>query len=133
HGLEFAPVQDCFASVFPGGRWVGVSTDLAATTARIRTFSERDARTWESLVAAFPARAGLISSTLGGPVKRRAAARIALSLWRNAGLSGMLALGRFLLSSPRAWLDETSESAEVKAPLGARGMHLAIAPGMAGG
>ena len=27
-GLEFAPVADCFASVFPDGRWFGVSTDI---------------------------------------------------------------------------------------------------------
>ncbi|RUU10890.1 NAD(P)/FAD-dependent oxidoreductase, partial [Mesorhizobium sp. M6A.T.Ca.TU.002.02.2.1] len=28
HGLEFAPVADCFASAFPDGRWFGVSHDL---------------------------------------------------------------------------------------------------------
>ncbi|MGN6305012.1 MAG: phytoene desaturase family protein [Mesorhizobium sp.] len=133
HGLEFAPVQDCFASVFPGGRWVGVSTDLATTVARIRAFSERDAQTWENLVAAFPARAELIFSILGGPMKKRALARILFSLWRKAGLSGALELGRFLLSSPRAWLDEMFESAEVKALLGAWGLHLDFAPDIAGG
>ena len=133
HGLEFSPVQDCFASVFPGGRWVGVSTDLATTVARIRAISERDARTWESLVKAFPGRAELIFSILGGPMKKRALARILFSLWRKVGLSGVLELGRFLLSSPRAWLDETFESAEVKALLGAWGLHLDFAPDIAGG
>lgn len=133
HGLEFAPVQDCFASVFPGGRWVGVSTNLAATTARIRTFSERDAHTWERLVNAFPARAELIFSILGGPMKKRVLARTLFSLWRKVGLSGTLDLGRFLLASPRSWLDETFESAEVKALLGAWGMHLDFAPDIAGG
>lgn len=133
HGLEFAPVQDCFASVFPDGRWVGVSTDLAATTARIRQFSERDAQTWEALVKAFPGRAEQIFSILGAPMKKRALARILFSLLRKAGFAGTLELGRFLLSSPRAWLDETFESAEVKALLGAWGMHLDFAPDIAGG
>lgn len=133
HGLEFAPAADCFASVFPNGRWLGVSTDPAATTARIRAFSERDARTWQALVEAFPARAGLIFSILGGPMKKRALPRLLFSLWRKAGLSGTLDLGRFLLSSPRAFLDETFESEEVKALLGAWGMHLDFAPDIAGG
>ena len=39
HGLEFAPVADCFASAFPDGRWFGVSTDLEKTAARIAAFS----------------------------------------------------------------------------------------------
>ncbi|HEV2507262.1 MAG TPA: NAD(P)/FAD-dependent oxidoreductase [Mesorhizobium sp.] len=133
HGLEFAPVQDCFASVFPGGQWLGVSTDLATTTARIRAFSARDGETWETLVKAFPVRAERIFSILGSSMKKRALARILFSLLRKDGISGTLDLGRFLLSSPRAWLDETFESNEVKALLGAWGMHLDFAPDIAGG
>lgn len=133
HGLEFAPVQDCFASVFQNGRWVGVSTDLATTASRIRAISQKDAQTWENLVKAFPGRAELIFSILGSPMKKRALARILFSLLRKAGLSGTLELGRFLLASPRAWLDETFESDEVKALLGAWGMHLDFAPDIAGG
>jgi len=132
-GLEFAPVQDCFASVFPDGRWLGVSTDPAATTARIRAFSTRDAETWEGLIKAFPAGAERLFSILGAPMKKRALARILFTLLRRDGLSGTLDLGRFLLSSPRAWLDETFESSEVKALLGAWGMHLDFAPDIAGG
>ena len=39
HGLEFAPVADCFASAFPDGSWLGVSTDIEKTAARIASFS----------------------------------------------------------------------------------------------
>lgn len=92
-GLEFAPVQDCFASVFPDGRWLGVSTDPAATTARIRAFSTRDAETWEGLIKAFPARAERLFSILGAPMKKRALARILFTLLRRDGLSGTLDLG----------------------------------------
>jgi phytoene dehydrogenase-like protein len=133
HGLAFAPAAHCFASVFADGRWVGVSTDLATTQQRIAAFSSRDAETWGKLVAEFPDRAATIFSVLGSPMRKRAIARNAFASWRNSGLSGSLDLMRLFLSSPRAWLDETFESAEVKAMLAAWGMHLDFAPDVAGG
>jgi phytoene dehydrogenase-like protein len=132
-GLAFSPVTHCFASAFPDGRWLGVSTDLAVTKARIASFSSRDAETWEALVAAFPARAAALFRILGSPMKQRAIARTLFSILRAQGFGGARDLGRFLLSSPRAWLDETFESDEVKAMLGAWGMHLDFAPDIAGG
>ena len=39
HGLEFAPVSAPFASVFPDDSWLGVTTDLAETRARLATVS----------------------------------------------------------------------------------------------
>ncbi|MRX51790.1 NAD(P)-binding protein [Paracoccus sp. S-4012] len=133
HGLSFAPVADCFASVFPDGRWLGVSTDPAATRARIEAISPRDADAWDGLIAAFPARAHSLSALLGAPMRKRAVAGVLLSTLRREGVGGTMELVRFLLSSPRAWLDETFESGEVKALLGAWGMHLDFAPDIAGG
>lgn len=133
HGLQFVPVSDCFASVFPDGRWLGVSTDPAATQARIRAFSARDAETWVRLLADFPARAPHLFALLGSPMKKRAIARIFFSVFRVGGFSGLLELTRFLLSSSRTWLDETFESDEIKALLGAWGMHIDFAPDIAGG
>lgn len=133
HGLEFVPVTDCFASAFPDGRWLGVSTDFGVTQERIRAFSARDAKTWGKLVEGFPKRAESLFVLLGSPMKKRAIARIMLSILRREGLSGTADLVRFLLSSPRAWLDETFESDEVKALLAAWGMHIDFAPDIAGG
>ncbi|PSJ58363.1 phytoene desaturase family protein [Kumtagia ephedrae] len=133
HGLAFVPVADCFASLFPDGRWLGVSTDLATTQERIRAFSPRDAETWARLVAEFPARAETLFALLGSPMKKRAIASILFSTLRRHGFSGAQELLRFLLSSPRAWLDETFESPQVKALLAAWGMHLDFAPDIAGG
>jgi phytoene dehydrogenase-like protein len=48
-------------------------------------------------------------------------------------MSGTADLVRFLLSSPRAWLEETFESPQVRAMLAAWGMHLDFAPDVAGG
>lgn len=133
HDLAFAPAADCFASVFPNGSWLGVSTDLAATQARIRAFSAGDAETWGKLVADFPRRAETLFALLGAPMKKRAIARILFSVLRREGFAGMQELVRFLLSSPRAWLNETFESGEVKALLAAWGMHIDFAPDIAGG
>jgi phytoene dehydrogenase-like protein len=132
-GLDFAPAADCFASVFPDGRWLGVSTDIEATVARIAGFSAADAATWRALVAAFPGQAQHLFALLGSPMTMRALASFLFRLGRARGVGGALDLGRFLLSSPRRWLDETFETPELRATLAAWGMHLDFAPDMAGG
>ncbi|PQO23746.1 dehydrogenase [Rhodobacteraceae bacterium WD3A24] len=133
HGLEFAPVSDVFASVFPDGRWLGVSTDLDATSASIGGFSAADAETWRRLAAGFGAEAAQIFALLGSPMRKGALARFGWGLWRDRGAGGALDLGRFLIESPRAWLTRSFESPELRAALGAWGMHLDFAPDIAGG
>ncbi|MDQ6436068.1 NAD(P)/FAD-dependent oxidoreductase [Mesorhizobium sp. LHD-90] len=133
HGLEFAPVADCFASVFPDGKWFGVSTDLEKTATRIAAFSSADADAWRKLVAAFPGEAEHLFRLLGSPMGFRALAGTGWNLWRKKGVSGALDTARLLLSSPRAWLDENFASPHVKATLAAWGMHLDFAPDIAGG
>ena len=132
-GLAFAPAADCFATAFPDGSWLGVSTDLAATQARIAAQSPRDAETWGRLAAAFPAEAETLFALLGSPMRLRAFARIGWRSLRRRGPGGSADLVRFLLASPRAWLTETFESEKVRALLAAWGMHLDFAPDIAGG
>ena len=133
YGLAFAPASDCFASVFPDRTWLGVSNDLARTTARIRAENSRDGDTWEELTAEFPEFAETLIGILGSPMKTRAFASLGWKTWRKRGGAGTLDLGRFLMSSPRAWLTETFESPKVRALLAAWGMHLDFAPDIAGG
>ncbi len=133
HGLEFVPVAQPFASAFPDGRWLGVGMDAAANRARIAALSEPDAQAWDALSAGFGDRAGDVFGLLGAPMKKRAIASFLWGLWRRRGTAGSLDLGRFLLQSPRAWLEETFESPELRALLGAWGMHLDYAPDIAGG
>ena len=132
-GLEFAPVADCFASVFPDGRWMGVSTDIEKTAARIASLSATDAATWRRLVGDFPALAPHLFRLLGSPMTARSLAGTAFAMLRGKGVAGTLDVVRLLLASPRDWLDRTFESAEVKATLAAWGMHLDFAPDIAGG
>lgn len=133
HGAEFVPVTKPFASAFPDGRWCGVSTDMAATTARIAALSARDAQTWGQLVQGFGAEAPHLFGLLGSPMQFRALAYFMFKTLRAKGLGGTLDMGRFLLQSPRQWLEQTFESPEVRAMLGAWGMHLDFAPDVAGG
>lgn len=133
HGLAFVAVDRPFASAFPDGRWCGVSTDAEATAAKIAGFSARDAEAWRRLSAAFPGEAQPIFALLGSPMTMRALASFAWGTARRRGVGGTLDLLRFLLSSPRDWLGRTFESAEVRAMLGAWGMHLDFAPDIAGG
>lgn len=132
-GLEFAPVSQPFASAFPDGGWLGIGMDAAENRARIAALSERDAETWDALSQGFADRAVDVFGLLGAPMKKRALASFAWGLWRRRGVSGSLDLARFLLQSPRAWLDETFESPRLRALLGAWGMHLDYAPDIAGG
>lgn len=132
-GLEFAPVADCFASVFPDGRWFGVGTDLEKTAARLAAFSTRDAETWRRLVGGFMGEAEHLFRLLGSSMTARSLAGTAWNLWRKKGVAGALDVAKLLLSSPRAWLDETFETDHVKATLAAWGMHLDFAPDIAGG
>ena len=67
HGLAFATANDCFASVFPDGRWIGISKDLAETKERFAAFSPRDARAWAELVEGSPGRAEMLAMMLDSP------------------------------------------------------------------
>lgn len=133
HGAAFVPVAKPFASAFPSGLWCGVSTDQAATTARIAGFSPQDGATWAALSAGFGAEAPHLFGLLGSPMKFRALAYFVFKVLRTKGITGTLDMARFLTQSPRAWLTQSFAAPEVQAMLGAWGLHLDFAPDVAGG
>lgn len=133
HGCDFVPVDRPFSSSFPDGTWVGVSTLGDETLAAFRALSSRDAAAWESLTSRFGAEAPHLFGLLGSEMKVRALAYFMFKTLRAKGLAGTLDMGRFLLSSPRAWLEESFEHPHIRALLGAWGMHLDFAPDIAGG
>jgi phytoene dehydrogenase-like protein len=133
HGCAFVPVNRPFSSSLADGSWVGVSTDRAETLAAIRALSPRDSETWETLCNRFGQEAPHLFGLLGAKMGFRALAYFMFKTLRAKGVSGTLDMGRFLLSSPRVWLEETFEHPHVRAMLGAWGMHLDFAPDVAGG
>jgi phytoene dehydrogenase-like protein len=133
HGLDFVASDRAFASLFPGGTWLGVERDAQAVAARIGAFSAADAKQWQSLSAEFPSLARHIFAVLGAPMPSFEAARAAWNAWRAKGYQVLGELGRLLVSSPRAWLDAHFESPQVKALMAVWGLHLDFAPDIAGG
>lgn len=133
HGCAFAPADRPFASSFPDGSWLGVSTHAGETEAAITRASPRDAEAWAALAQRFPTEAPTLFGLLGSPMKIRALAYFMFKTLRAKGLAGSADMARFLVSSPRQWLEATFEHPQVRALLGAWGMHLDFAPDIAGG
>ena len=133
YGLEFVPVSNPFASAFPDGTWCGVSTDLAATTARIAAFSTKDAAAWQAMFAAFPTEAPHLFGLLSTPMRMPAVAYFVFKTLRAKGWRKSLDFARFLLESPRRFLTKNFSSPQVQSMLAAWGMHLDFAPDIAGG
>ena len=133
HGLAFVPAEDCFASVFDDGTWFGVSKTLHKTVERLIAINPRDAESWKRMLQQFGVDAPHIFGLLGNTMPSWAAAKVVWKAWRKMGTAWVLEMLRFLLSSPRTWLDANFESPTVKATLAAWGMHLDFAPDIAGG
>ena len=133
NGLAFAPVEDCFASVFPDGTFLGVSKTLEATVARIAAVSPRDAEAWKAMLARFGEDAPHILALLGAAMPSWAAARAIWKAFRARGAGWLFEMLKLLVASPRDFLDAHFESDKVKAMMAAWGMHLDFAPDIAGG
>ena len=132
-GLALVPVTHSFSSVLADGGWLGVDTDLAATTARIAARSEEDAQTWQAMARAFAADAPHLFALMGSPMPSWQLARALWRMWRAKGLPWCMQTARMLLSSPRDWLSAHFEDDGVRALMGAWGLHLDFGPDVAGG
>ncbi len=133
NGLKFVGAEQCFATTFPDGTWLGVGKDAQANAARIEAISPPDAERWRAMTWAFSADAPHIFALLGTRLPSWAALRVAYNAWRARGTAWVADTVRLLLSSPREWLDENFASDNVKAMLAIWGMHLDFSPDVAGG
>lgn len=133
HGFAFAPTSRPFSSAFPDGRFVGVTTDREETLGMIGAVSEADAEAWSSLFAWFDRIAPHLFPLLGTPLPSVDACKALWSGVRSLGRTWPYELARLLFSSPREFVEEHFESAEVQALVASWGMHLDFAPDVAGG
>ncbi|NDW31684.1 NAD(P)/FAD-dependent oxidoreductase [Salipiger sp. PrR007] len=131
HGLEFVPITHPFAQALEPGDHLGISTDVEETLASFAC--EADRASWRALMAEFPERAGVLGGLLGTPMRRGPLARFLWQSWRKLGTARSLDMARFLMTSPRTWLDETFEDPRLRTALASWGMHLDFAPDIAGG
>ncbi len=133
HGLEFVPSSNPFSSVFPGGKFIGVSTDLSATIEGIGGFSMKDAEAWRELNSWFESSAPHMFPLLGLPLPSFAAIRQMLRGTRHMGRAWPMRLVRLVLQSTREFVEEQFESREVQALSAVWGMHLDFPPDVSGG
>lgn len=133
HGLAFVPAQHCFASIFRDHSYLGVSTDVETTVARIRSVSEKDAIAWQAMLEDFQRKAPHLFSVLGSPMPSTALAKSVWSSWRELGKDGVAELLQLLLATPRDFLDRHFESDSLKAMMAAWGLHVDFTPDTAGG
>ena len=133
HGLAFVPAQHCFASIFRDQTWLGVSTDLQATLARIRAVSEQDAQAWQTMLEDFQRKAPHLFGVLGNPMPSWGLAKSVWRSWRDLGKDGVAELMQLLLATPRDFLDRHFESDSLKAMMAAWGLHVDFTPDTAGG
>ncbi len=132
-GLAFVGAEQCFATAFPDGSWLGVERNLDATANRIAALSPADAQRWRAMVAAFAQDAPHLFALLASPLPSLQALRAFFTAWRSRGTAWVADTARLLVASPREWLDENFEDAKLKTMMAAWGMHLDFAPDCAGG
>jgi phytoene dehydrogenase-like protein len=132
-GLAFVGAEQCFATAFPDGGWLGVEQNIEATAGRIAALSPADAQRWRAMVTAFGEDAPHIFALLGSPMPSLPALRAVFAAWRARGTAWVADTARLLVASPREWLDENFESEKLKAMMAVWGMHLDFSPDCAGG
>jgi phytoene dehydrogenase-like protein len=133
HGLAFAPVEDCFATVFRDGTYLGVSRTLEKTLAGLAALSPADAKAWQDLLDRFGADAPHLFALLGSPMPSWGAVKVVWKAWRERGTGWLMETLKLLVATPRDFLDARFEHPKVKTMMAAWGLHLDFAPDVAGG
>ena len=133
HGLEFAPTSKPFSSIFPDGRFLGISTDKNETIEAIGRISGADAESWKKLEADFTASAPHMFSLLGDQLPSVSALRHMLAGARSLGWSWPGHVTRLALQSTREFAEEHFESPEMQSLYAVWGMHLDYSPEVSGG
>ena len=133
HGLAFAPVEDCFATVFRDGTYLGVSRTLEKTLAGISALSAADGEAWKTLLERFGGDAPHLFALLGSPMPSWEAAKVVWKAWREKRAAWLFDTLKLLVATPRDFLDARFENPKVKAMMAAWGLHLDFAPDVAGG
>lgn len=133
HGFELEASNKPFASVFPGDRFVGVSTNTEETVHSIEQISSEDGRSWKDLADDFGRISPHLFPLLGVEMPSAAAAWKLMRGMFSLGIHWPLELTRLVLQSTREFTEERFESEELRALVATWGMHLDFAPDVSGG
>jgi phytoene dehydrogenase-like protein len=132
-GLGFVVADRSAGSVFPGDRFLGITTDPAETLRAIARFSKADAEAWKAWRADFDACAPFLFQIFGSPAP--SARPLAYVFGDNTDVPEAVqpVLRGILLESLRANLTARFESQALPAVIAAWGLHPDYAPDIAGG
>ena len=133
HGLRFVASGKPFGSVFPGGRFAGVSTDQDVTRHSFESIAPGDFDSWTRTADWFAAVSPHIFPMLGAPFPSMKATRTLLGGSRALGRTWPFDLARLMLQSSRQFAEERFSSREVQALCASWGMHLDFPPDAPGG
>jgi phytoene dehydrogenase-like protein len=132
-GLELVTADHAVGTVFPGDRFLGITTDQDATLRAIARFSKADAEAWRTWLADFDACKPFLFRIFGAPAPAAAPLAYAFGDETNVPEPIQPALRGILLDSLRANLSARFESEEMRAVIAAWGLHPDYAPDIAGG
>ena len=132
-GVSFVAADHSAGSVFPDGRFLGVTTDPEENKRAITGFSKADAEAWETWLSDFDACAPHLFALLGS--RAVPASATALRFGEDQDVPDAVApvLRGILADSLRANLTARFESPELQAMIAAWGLHPDTAPDIAGG
>jgi len=131
----FSPARSSlpFASAFPDGSALGVSTDLEATLSGLEANDPADAAGWRRLQESFQRLAPVLFALYGARAPSLEMARLAAPQLRRLGAAGAGELARLLASSTRELVESELASEKARALIAPWGMHLDFGPDVAGG
>ena len=132
-GFQVARADHPFASAFPDGSFVGVSTDKERTAESIRSVSPDDAAAWQRLATRFARIAPHVFPLLAAPMPSLSLLRTLLAGRRALGREWPYELARLAAQSTRDLTEANFESREMHALVAAWGMHLDFPPDAPGG
>lgn len=132
-GLAFAHSTHPYASTFPGGRSLLVSSDQEATRRMWVEHDGADAAGWDRLRSVFDDFANAYLPLYTHPFPSRHGLASLRALRRRPNRTPIAQLTQVLVSSTRALGDRYFHTSEAKSLLAAWGMHLDYAPDVAGG
>lgn len=132
-GLDLAVSDHPFASAFPDGDAVRVTTDGTFTRSEFHRQSAADATAWDEFIRYFQEVSPYLLPLLQVPMPSLALARQLFKLYRGLGRQRTLELVQLLLKTPRQFADTWFESDKIRALLIPWAFHLDYGPDVQAG
>lgn len=133
HGLEFVVSAHPYASAFPDGTSLKVSTDEGDTLKMWRAHSSADAEGWQRLGQLYDDFTQVYFPVYSSPLPSKSITSALRALWKVRATMPPTQLLQLVLSSTRSFGDRYFTTPEAKSLAAAWGMHLDFAPDIASG